>query len=115
VRELENAIEYAVAVCSNHLVRISDLPEHIIKRSAVSDSAMSKRPSVSILDDTPTLDELNRRYIRLILAETGGNKSRAAEILSINRRTLYRYLDLASDDAAEERDGNEITELSVKN
>ena len=44
-------------------------------------------------DDRPTLAELDRRYIQLILAETDGNKSRAAEILGIDRRTIYRYLD----------------------
>ena len=41
----------------------------------------------------PTLAELERRYIELILKETGGNKKRAAEILGIDRRTLYRTLE----------------------
>jgi len=35
----------------------------------------------------------SRQYIRLIVSEAGGNKSQAAAILGINRRTLYRYLD----------------------
>ncbi|MCA1558624.1 MAG: sigma 54-interacting transcriptional regulator, partial [Acidobacteria bacterium] len=93
VRELENAIEHAVAVCANHLVRASDLPEHIIEH--VQPAALSSngaRP-LSLIDDRPTLDELSRRYIKFILAESDGNKSRAAEVLGINRRTLYRYLD----------------------
>ena len=46
-----------------------------------------------IVDDRPTLAELERRYIELILRETGGNKKRAAEILGIDRRTLYRTLE----------------------
>ena len=50
-----------------------------------------------------TLGELKRWYIGAILADTGGNKMRAAEILGIDRRTLYRILDRqASDDDPEE-------------
>ena len=48
-----------------------------------------------------TLAELERRYVQFILSETGGNKSRAAELLGIDRRTIYRYLELnASEDAS---------------
>ncbi len=50
-------------------------------------------PPPGLVDDRPTLAELERRYIELILRETGGNKKRAAEILGIDRRTLYRTLD----------------------
>jgi DNA-binding NtrC family response regulator len=93
VRELENAIEHAVAVCTNHHVRVSDLPEHIVEQvSPVTMFPPRERP-LSLFDDRPTLDELCRRYIHLVLAEMDGNKSRAAEVLGINRRTLYRYLD----------------------
>lgn len=92
VRELENTIEHAVAVCSDHFITIDDLPARIT--DCVSPASLPATPApVSLCDDRPTLDELSRRYIRLILAETGGNKSRAADILGINRRTLYRYLD----------------------
>jgi DNA-binding NtrC family response regulator len=40
----------------------------------------------------PTLDELSRRYAALVLGECGGNKTRAAELLGIDRKTLYRIL-----------------------
>lgn len=40
----------------------------------------------------PSLAELDRRYAREILQQTGGNKTRAAEILSIDRKTLYRLI-----------------------
>jgi DNA-binding NtrC family response regulator len=46
-----------------------------------------------LIDDRPNLAELERRYVQLILSETDGNKSRAAEILGIDRRTIYRYLE----------------------
>lgn len=91
VRELENTVEYAVAVCSDNLITISDLPARIVAQST-HEFAASRRPTVSLADDRPTLEELSHRYIDLILAECDHNKSRAAEILGINRRTLYRYL-----------------------
>ena len=57
-----------------------------------------------IVDDRPTLAELERRYIELILRETGGNKKRAAEILGIDRRTLYRTLEREGRAAEAEED-----------
>jgi DNA-binding NtrC family response regulator len=93
VRELENAIEHAVAICTNHSVRVSDLPEHISEQAQPMSLSTPRERPLSLIDDRPTLDELNRRYIQYVLAEAEGNKSRAAEVLGINRRTLYRYLD----------------------
>jgi two-component system response regulator AtoC len=94
VRELENAIEHAVAVCTNHVVRADDLPEYIVAQApAVAPAAHARGRTLSLADDRPTLDELCRRYTRLVLSEADGNKSRAAEVLGINRRTLYRYLE----------------------
>ncbi len=103
VRELENTIEHAVAVCSEHLITPDDLPARITDNVSPATPPNNTKP-VSLCDDRPTLDELCRRYIQLILAETNGNKSRAADILGINRRTLYRYLDPSSNavDAPEE-------------
>lgn len=92
VRELENAIEHAVAVCTNHIIRVSDLPEHVVGQETPGITTPQRVEPLSLIDDRPTLEELGRRYTQLILAETGGNKSRAAEVLGINRRTLYRYL-----------------------
>jgi DNA-binding NtrC family response regulator len=45
-----------------------------------------------VVHDRPTLAELERRYAAQVLQETGGNKTRAAEILGIDRKTLYRLL-----------------------
>jgi DNA-binding NtrC family response regulator len=94
VRELENTIEHATAVCTDHMITINDLPQRIIERAGqvTSSSARATEAWISLIEDRPTLEELDRRYIHLILAETGGNKSRAAEILGIDRRTIYRYL-----------------------
>jgi DNA-binding NtrC family response regulator len=94
VRELENTIEHAAAVCTNHVVRAGDLPDNIAAQATPPAAATAPRGrTFSLADDRPTLDELCRRYTHLVLAESNGNKSRAAEVLGINRRTLYRYLE----------------------
>jgi DNA-binding NtrC family response regulator len=91
VRELENVIERALALSKDGVILPSDLPPEVTQATA------QPIPSVAsgggLVDDRPTLAELERRYIELILRETGGNKKRAAEILGIDRRTLYRTLE----------------------
>jgi DNA-binding NtrC family response regulator len=44
------------------------------------------------MEEKFTLDQLEKEYIRRVLIETGGNKSKAAEILGLDRKTLYRKL-----------------------
>ncbi len=100
VRELENTIEHAVAVCNDQLITINDLPRRIIEQASPV-SLASTHAQVTLIEDRPTLAELERRYIQLLLAETDGNKSRAAEILGIDRRTIYRYLDPHSNQNSE--------------
>lgn len=87
VRELENAIERAVAFARNAELRPEDLPEHI--RSNGEAAALISRASASRL----TLRELEREYILETLRAAAGNKSRAAEMLALDRKTLYRKLD----------------------
>ncbi|MES1205025.1 MAG: sigma-54 dependent transcriptional regulator [Pseudomonadota bacterium] len=105
VRELENAIDRAVAVAKDGIILPSDLPPEITsRRRAAADGAptgmagaagaTSPQPrALSLIEDRPTLAELERRYIDLVLGECGGNKKKAAERLGIDRRTLYRALE----------------------
>jgi DNA-binding NtrC family response regulator len=88
VRELENCMERAVALMRFDAVGVEDLPDKV--RSYVAD-----RIVVSAEDATEliSLEELERRYVAKVLKMVGGNKSRAAEILGLDRRTLYRKLD----------------------
>lgn len=44
----------------------------------------------NIIEDEPTLDELEKRYIEIVLKRVGGRKDKASKLLGINRRTLYR-------------------------
>ena len=93
VRELENAIERAVALAKGNVVLPSDLPMELYGGQPVREGG--------IIEDRPTLGELERRYIGLVLGECGGNKKKAAEKLGIDRRTLYRALERNGDPGEE--------------
>ena len=103
VRELENVIERALALSKDGVILPSDLPPEIAQEDG-SASGAAAAPGGALVEDRPTLAELERRYIELILRETGGNKKRAAEILGIDRRTLYRTLERAGTAAEAEED-----------
>ena len=87
VRELENAVARALALNPSGVVIPEDLPDAI--RLAQAEPAPVPLPQPG---DRPTLAELEQRYAAQVLSETGGNKTRAAEILGIDRKTLYRIL-----------------------
>jgi DNA-binding NtrC family response regulator len=84
VRELENAVERAVALAPGSIVEESDLPDKIVHHAGQ-------------LPATPggqaTLDEMTRRYVLSVLEKVRGNKTEAARILGVPRRTLYRMLE----------------------
>lgn len=82
VRELENVIERVVVLCSSSLIEDADIP-----------SPETQNPEqffVTASSDFPTMEQLEKRYIELVLNKTGGRKDKAAQILGMNRRTLYR-------------------------
>ncbi len=85
-------VERALALSKSGIILPSDLPAEV-------HGGESRPPALaasSLVDDRPTLAELEQRYINLILQQEGGNKKRAAEILGIDRRTLYRTLERGS-------------------
>jgi two-component system response regulator HydG len=90
VRELENCMERTVALARYELAVPEDLPEAL--RSAHEDS--SESPSRWGSEEIVTMDELERRHILQVLERFAGNKSRAAQLLGLDRRTLYRKLEL---------------------
>ncbi len=87
VRELENAVERAIALNSSGVLTPEDFPEEI-RQGPISASPMVVDPR-----SFPTLAEKEKEYILEVLKATGQNASRAAEILDIDRRTLYRILE----------------------
>jgi DNA-binding NtrC family response regulator len=90
VRELESAIEYAVLHARGHAIAPEDLPE---KLQSAQVRTAARAPLSALFEDLPPLDELERRYLLYILDIAGGNRTRAAEILGIDRRTLYRMIE----------------------
>ncbi len=88
VRELENAMERAVALARYDEIMVDDLPE-AIQRYESNKMVVGGDDPAELL----TLDELERRYIRRVLAAVKGNKTQAAEVLGLARRTLYRKLE----------------------
>jgi DNA-binding NtrC family response regulator len=96
VRELENAIDRAVAVAKGNVILPSDLPPEVGGAGPLVTGDGS-----GIIEDRPSLAELERRYIALTLHESGGNKKKAAEKLGIDRRTLYRALERSGADAGD--------------
>ncbi len=88
VRELENCMEHAVALARFDQITIEDLPEKIRAYHAERFVVAANDPTEIV-----TMDELERRYILRVLSLVGGNKSRAAQVLGFDRRTLYRKLE----------------------
>jgi two-component system response regulator HydG len=86
-RELKNAIERGVALAEGANLKPDDLPARI------RNSGQTAQMLAQARQQRMTLHELEREYIRETLRLTGGNKSRAAELLGCDRRTLHRKLD----------------------
>jgi two-component system response regulator HydG len=88
VRELENCIDGAVALARSTSIEIDDLPEKVKTYRPERFVVSANQP-----EEIVTIDELERRYILRVLSLVGGNKSRAAQVLGFDRRTLYRKLE----------------------
>lgn len=95
IRELENAIVRATALC-DQIVRPEDLPERIRRsfKNASKDSDPSRSADAGRDDEVLlSLSEIERRHILRVLAHTSGNKQAAARVLGIDRTTLQRKLE----------------------
>jgi DNA-binding NtrC family response regulator len=84
VRELENALESAVALNRSGVIMPEDLPPKLRAESEVR-----QRPE-DLFAELPTLHELERRYVAHVLKVTNENRLKSAAILGIDRKTLYR-------------------------
>jgi two-component system response regulator HydG/two-component system response regulator AtoC len=93
IRELENAVVRAVALC-DHVVRPEDLPERVRRRFSQDESGAGRFGNGNALDESLlSLATVEHRHIVRVLASTGGNKQAAARILGIDRTTLQRKLE----------------------
>ncbi|HJZ88368.1 MAG TPA: sigma-54 dependent transcriptional regulator [Polyangia bacterium] len=88
VRELQNCMERAVALARYDQIGLDDLPEKIRDY---------QRSHVLVASDDPSelvpLEEVERRYILRVMESVGGNKTLAAQVLGLSRKTLYRKLE----------------------
>lgn len=88
VRELQNAMERAVALTQHSQVTVEDLPPRI-RRHEPSRVVIA----ADTADDLLPLAEVERRYVMRALEATGGNRTRAAKLLGVDRKTLRRKLE----------------------
>ncbi|HKX30707.1 MAG TPA: sigma-54 dependent transcriptional regulator [Blastocatellia bacterium] len=91
VRELENALTHAAALASDRLVTIDCLPAHLTSPVSRGEEGGASAPS-DLIADWPTMEELQRRYLQLVLGRNDGNRSRTAAALGLDRRTVQRML-----------------------
>jgi two-component system response regulator HydG len=88
VRELQNAMEYAVVLARQNLIGLKELPAEIQLPAALQ---QTERPTPS-RPGVQTLDDVERNAILQALAQCHGNKKKAAQLLGIQRPTLYNKL-----------------------
>jgi DNA-binding NtrC family response regulator len=88
VRELQNAIEYAVVLARQGMIGVKELPAEIQLPRALQQSELAALPRTG----GQSLDDVERTAILQALAECHGNKKKAAELLGIQRPTLYNKM-----------------------
>jgi DNA-binding NtrC family response regulator len=85
VRELENVIERTVALSSVDVIDCRDLPDHLFQMKSTD-------MIEELASESMPLSEIEKRYIMKILQRTNWHQSKAAQILGIDRKTLYRKI-----------------------
>jgi len=88
VRELRNIIERALALSCHDLITLEDLPEQIQRPAGAAQLPTSLVSPGTILP----LEEMERRYLHQVLEQLDGNRTLAARLLGVDRKTLYRKL-----------------------
>ena len=88
VRELRNVIERALALSCHDLITLEDLPEAVRHPDGEIPLPTSLVEPGTILP----LEEMERRYIQQVLEQLEGNRTLAARLLGVDRKTLYRKL-----------------------
>ncbi len=98
VRELEHVVERAYVLSEGDVIDVNDLPERL-RKAEISGSGEELVP----------LEEVERKYITKVLKETGGNRTKAAKILGIDRKTLYRKVRMGQIDPGDITKGQKTT------
>jgi len=98
IRELKHLMQ-RLAALSSGIIRIEDLPPEFVSTPRVA-SVMN---DIIHEGEMPTLDQLESSYLLRVLSAVGGNKSRAAQVMGVDRKTLYRMIDRQVNPAPEKR------------
>ena len=88
VRELGNCLERAVALAHFEEIQVEDLPDKIRNRQLMRSASITANELPELL----TLEEVERRHVLRVLEASQGNRTDAAKILGLDRKTLYRKL-----------------------
>lgn len=88
VRELENVIQRAMILSQWETLLPADFPDSIIGEKQKKDGHLLEKA----VQERYAFDQLLKEYIKRLLIETGGNKTKVSEILGIDRKTLYRKM-----------------------
>jgi two-component system response regulator AtoC len=106
VRELENVIERAVSLSHGPLLTPDDLPTSLSRTEL---PAKETAGATGHNDERYlSLEEVEKRHLVRVLKETKGNKVKAAKILGIDRRTLYRMANRFGLDLGDDADSGEV-------
>ena len=88
VRELQNALEYGVVLARQNVIGIKELPAEVQLPAALQQRDRFPTPATGV----QTLDDVERETILQALAQSHGNKKKAAQLLGIQRPTLYNKM-----------------------
>jgi transcriptional regulator with PAS, ATPase and Fis domain len=98
VRELKHLMQ-RLAALSSGIIRLEDLPSEIVSTPRVASVMNEVIPE----GDLPTLEQLEASYLLRVLSAVGGNKSRAAQVMGVDRKTLYRMIERQANGATNGR------------
>jgi two-component system response regulator HydG len=87
VRELRNCVEHAVALARQLEIGVEDLPERVQSHRAKELVLGAQDPTALV-----PMDQVEQRYVLHVLEAVGGNRTEAARVLGMDRKTLYRKL-----------------------
>jgi len=79
-----------VVLSTHPVLTLEDLPREV--RQGVAPSYSDAENEALVISDLPSLDEIKKRYVVYVINRLHGNISRAAKILNVDRRSLYRML-----------------------
>lgn len=98
IRELKHLMQ-RLAALSGGIIRLEDLPAEIVSTPRMASLMNEVIPE----GDLPTLDQLESSYLVRVLGAVGGNKSRAAQVMGVDRKTLYRMIERQVNPAPDKR------------